>query len=161
MRRYLAGSFAAVLATALLAAPAQAQTPSPSPTHAEYVDEVSPICKDGAGDANRAVRKVRPSGDPIKDFVRAAGAFRKVFARTVRRIAAVDRPAETADDIREWIRGLRQQKRIFDRIILAAKRQDAARSIALGKKSGKVQARTIKRAKRLDLDRCARGAQVR
>lgn len=155
MRRYPAGILAAVLMTALLAAPAQGQTTTI--THAQYVDEVSPICKDGAGDSKRAVRKVRPTGDPVTDFVRAAGAFRRVFKRTVRRIADVDRPPETAEEIGEWVKGLRQQARLFDRIIAAAKRQQAARSVKLGKKSGKLQARNIKRAQQLDLRRCARG----
>lgn len=150
MRRSLAGVIAAIAAFALLAAPAWGQA-----THAEYVAEVNPICKDGRKDAKRTQRKVRPKGDPVVDFIRESVAFQRVFKRTVKRIARVDRPPETADDIRRWVKGLRQQKRLIDRFIRAAKRRQAVRSVRLGKRVAKVEQRNGKRAKRLDLGRCA------
>jgi hypothetical protein len=152
MSRYGAGILAAILTVALMAAPARA-----AETHLEYIDEVNPICKNGSAAAKRALRKVRPKGDPLNDFIREVRAFHRVFKRTLRQIAAVDRPAETADAIGVWIRGLRQQKRLIDRYIVAAKRVQAARSIRIGKKAGKAQARSVKRAKRLGLKACAGG----
>jgi hypothetical protein len=85
-------------------------------------------------------------------------AFHRVFKRTLKQIANVDRPPETAEEIGVWVRGLRQQKRLIDRYIAAAKRAQAARSIKIGKKAGKAQARSVKRAKRLGLKACAGGA---
>jgi hypothetical protein len=150
MSRYLAGTLV-LLATAALAAPAHGQVT----THAQYVDEVNPICKDFRGDAKRAQKKAGGRGDPTTVFIRKTVAFQRVFKRTVNRIADVERPAETAEDITRWVKGLKQQKRLIDRFIAAAKRRQALRSVQLGKRVAKVEGRNGNRAKRLDLDRCA------
>ena len=140
----------AIAATAVLATSASAQVT----TQAQYVDEVNPICKDFRGDAKRAQRKAGGGGDPVAVFIRKTVAFQRVFKRFLRKVGRVEPPAEIADRVDDWVDGLRRQKVLTDRFIAAAKRRDALASVRLGKKVGKVQGQSGKRAKALDLDRC-------
>jgi hypothetical protein len=152
MRRYSAGIIAAIAATAVLATPAWGQTTTT--TKAQYVDEVNPICKDSRGDAKRARRKAGRTGNPGVDFIRKTVAFQRVFKRTLRRIAAVEPPAEIAEPVGDWVDALRRTKRLTDQFIRAAKAGNGAASVRLVKKISKAQTQSSNKAKRLDLDRC-------
>jgi hypothetical protein len=151
MRRYSAGIIAAIAATAVLATPASGQTTT---TQAQYVDEVNPICKNFRGDAKRARQKAGGTGNPGVDFIRKTAAFQREFKQALRRIAAVEPPAEIEDPVDDWIDLLRRTKRLTDRFIRAAKRGNAAASVRLVKQIAKAQTRSSNKAKRLGLSRC-------
>jgi hypothetical protein len=124
MRRYSAGIIAAIAATAVLAAPAWGQTTTGR------------------------------TGNPGVDFIRKTVAFQRVFKRTLRRIAAVEPPAEIAEPVGDWVDALRRTKRLTDQFIRAAKAGNGAASVRLVKKISKAQTQSSNKAKRLDLDRC-------
>jgi hypothetical protein len=149
--RAAAASLVGLIAIAVVAASAAAV-----PTHAEYVDRVNPICKRAAQAVSRIPKKIRPSGDPGFDAYRAGLLFSKILGRTTRKIAAVDPPGEDAQAVRAWIDGLRQQKRLTDRSLRAAKNGRVGQSAALGQRVAKLEDRNARRASALGLPACAR-----
>jgi hypothetical protein len=117
----LAVSIAA--ATLLLAAPVRADE---SPTRAEYVAQVEPICKANTDANKRILKNVREKArnDKMKEagaqFIHAAAAF----GSTVNKLAAVPRPP--ADDARllRWFDQLRIVQTNLRKLGKALKQED-------------------------------------
>jgi hypothetical protein len=154
MRR-LAGTVAPlVLMLAVLAPATQAAT-----THAEYVAQVNPICKDATRQAKRIPSQIKPTGDRFTDFLLATQRFGKLLGKTTRRIAAVaPAPGEEAA-VRRLIDGLRQQRRLIRRYLRAVGHGDAKQAIALAERTARIEQRNRRRAANLGLPACSSGDQ--
>src|SRR4051812_9490000 len=88
----------AAIFTALLAAPALA-----TDTHAQYVAQVNPICKDAARQAKKIPGRITKTGNPFVDALQESRLFGKLLHRTIGRIAAVDpAPGEDAE-VNSWL----------------------------------------------------------
>jgi hypothetical protein len=150
MRAFFGAISVGMISLALLASSATGAA-----THAQYVAEVNPICKKAAGAIKRIPNKIEPSGDPAFDAYRGGLLFSKLLGKTTRRIAAVEPPAEDAVEVASWISGLRQQKRLIDRSLRAAKNGQLGKSAAIAGKVSRVERRNVKKALNLDLNACA------
>jgi hypothetical protein len=152
MRAFFAATWAGIVSLALLASSATGAA-----THAEYVNQVTPICKKAGEAVDRIPNKIKPSGDPGFDSYRGGLLFSKILGKTTRRIAAVEPPPEDAAEVASWISGLRQQKRLIDRSLRAAKNGELSKAAAIARKVSRVEKQNLKKALALDLNACGGG----
>lgn len=143
--------------TASVASAAVAVFASPAmgvETHKEYVAEVNPVCKHFSAAVKRIPKRVRPTGDPVVDFIRETAVFSKIFGKTIVRIRAVKPPASDRKAVKRWTGGLVRQNKLIRAFIVAAKRRDGVRATARGKKVAKVERRNARKARRIGLPAC-------
>jgi hypothetical protein len=127
----IAGAFVALLAMTGLTLAATTE-----PTRESYVAQVEPICKTNTKANERILagaRKEIKAGElriAAGQFTRAAAAF----AKTVKLIAAVPRPAADSAKISQWIGHLEAEQKLLSEI---------AKALKAGKK-GRVQALDVR-----------------
>jgi hypothetical protein len=155
MRVLLASTSVGMISLALLVS-----TATGAATHAQYVAEVNPICKKAGEAIERIPKKITPSGDPAFDAYRGGLLFSKLLGKATRRIAAVEPPPEDAVAVRSWIDGLRQQKRLIDRSLRAARNGDLNKAAGIARRVSRLEKRNQKKALRLDLNACAGGTSA-
>jgi hypothetical protein len=108
MRRVLPITIAFVIATFLVAAAARAEE-SASPTRAEYVSQVEPICEANTIANKRILKNVRQKAKAGKlgaagaQFIHASAAF----GTTVDKISEVPRPPADDERLLRWFKFLR------------------------------------------------------
>jgi hypothetical protein len=117
----------ALAAAIVLSAPALAATPKAE--RAEYVQRLESICKPGVEATQRAVRGVRPDIRAERLAVAAGKLARaaRIFDRTVRGIAAVQRPPVDGAQLAKWFRYLRLQESYLSRAASALHEERIAR----------------------------------
>lgn len=107
---------AATLGAALLAGATAAA--AEAPTRDEYVTQLEAICKPDAEATQRAMKGGR-SDISAERLALAAGKFgeaKTIFAGTVRRISAVQRPPADAAKLSKWFTFLNKQKSYLGQI---------------------------------------------
>jgi hypothetical protein len=114
--RIAAATLAAALARAVAALPAAAGA---APQRREYVAKLEGICKPGAMATQRAMKGARDdlSSERLAVAARKFGHARRIFGRTVQRIAAVPRPPADAAQLRKWFIYLNRQEVYLKRIV--------------------------------------------
>lgn len=119
----------AVLSLAVSAGTAVAAPEPTEPTRSEYVAELERICKPGSEATQHAVRGFR--SDVRAERLRlAATKFAKaerIFARTVRAIAPVPRPAADSATLARWFTALGRETDYLGRTVAALRAEDVAR----------------------------------
>lgn len=113
------------------------------------------ICVTSKKQGKRALAKVKPSGNPVRDQLRQSGLFVKLIGKLARRIEAVQPPPHDAELARSWIKGIRREKRLLQRSVRASKAGKRGRALKLARRSGKVGVKNGTKARLLGATACA------
>jgi len=152
MKRAISLLTAALLAIAIAAPAAQGQT-----TPAGYADQANAICKDATRQGERALKKVKPTGDRRRDALRRGGVFAKLLGKLANGLAEVE-PAPVDEALADsWVAGIRRQKRLTERYLRSARKGNHSRALVFAKKAGKVAGKNVAKAKQLGATACAGG----
>lgn len=122
------GRAASLLALVALLLPAGAVVAA-EPTRPEYVARLERICKPGTEATRRAVKGVK--ADVKHERLRVAAPrverAKRIFAQTVRKIAAVSRPAADRPTLSRWFAALGRESAALGKTAAALRSGDPAR----------------------------------
>jgi hypothetical protein len=125
------GAARPLLALLLVAlAPGAASTASAAEvTRSEYVAQLERICKPGSEETRDAVRGVATlvRSERLPLAAPKVEAAKRIFARTVRTISRVARPAADRPTLARWFRGLGREIDALGRTAAALRNDDVAR----------------------------------
>lgn len=121
---------AALFASALALGASSVRAEEGSPSRAEYVERVEPICKQGSEANERILEgardKVKAGRLPVagRQFIHASDAF----AKTIERIVAVPRPPSDAPRLTRWFGILRVVKESLRQVGVAFEEENKVRA---------------------------------
>jgi hypothetical protein len=138
-----------VVLLALVGAVAYGQT-----THAQYVQQVNPICKQISHQGKKRLDQIRPTGNRLRDFIRKTSVFAKLLGQAARRLEAVEPAVEDQAAVKSWIAGIRQEKRVTERYVRLLKHARFSQAQSVARKYDHVRKATDAKARKLGLNAC-------